>query len=61
MQYNAELEYRIDLLTDQLGDTTKRKMFGVISYLVNGNIFWGINKECLILPTSIEKAEDLPK
>ena len=61
MPYNTELEYRIDLLTDRLGDITKRKMFGGVGYLMNGNMCFGIHKEYLILRTSKEKAEDLIK
>ena len=61
MSYNTELEYRIDLLTNRLGDITKRKMFGGVGYLVNGNMCFGIHKEYLIIRTSKEKAEDLLK
>ena len=61
MPYNTELEYRIDLLTDRLGDITKRKMFGGVGYLMNGNMCFGIHKEYLIIRTSKEKAEELLK
>ena len=59
MPYNLDLEYRIDLLSDRFGDITKKKMFGGVGYLMNGNMCFGIHKEYLIIRTSIEKAEDL--
>jgi len=59
MAYNLDLEERIDRLTDRLGEITKKKMFGGVGYLMNGNMCFGIHKEYLIIRTSIEKAEDL--
>ena len=61
MPYNLDLEYRIDGLTDQLGEITKKKMFGGVGYLMNGNMCFGIHKEYLIIRTSEEKAEELLK
>ena len=61
MPYNQDLEYRIDGLRAQLGEITKKKMFGGIGYMMNGNMCFGIHKEYLILRTSIEKANDLLK
>ncbi|MFC2022572.1 TfoX/Sxy family protein [Chloroflexota bacterium] len=61
MPYNLDLEYRIDRLTDRFGDITKKRMFGGVGYLINGNMCFGIHKEYLIIRTSIEKAEDLLK
>jgi len=59
MVYNLDLEDKIDRLTDRLGSITKKKMFGGIGYLINGNMCFGIHKEFLIIRTSLEKADDL--
>ena len=61
MGYNLDLEDRIDRLTDRLGEVAKKKMFGGIGYLVNGNMCFGIHKESLVIRTSPEKAEELLK
>ena len=61
MAYNLDLEHRIDKMIDRLGDITKRKMFGGIGYLLNGNMCFGIHKEYLILRTSPERAAELLK
>ena len=61
MVYNFDLEDRIDQITDRLGSITKKKMFGGIGYLINGNMCFGIHKEFLIIRTSLEKAGDLLK
>ncbi|MFC1902931.1 TfoX/Sxy family protein [Chloroflexota bacterium] len=61
MPYNLDLEYRIDLLTKRFGSLNKRKMFGGVCYLMNGNMSFGIYKEYLIVRTSKDKAEDLLK
>ena len=53
MAYNLDLEQRIDKMIDRLGDITKRKMFGGIGYLLNGNMCFGIHKEYLILNYTI--------
>jgi TfoX/Sxy family transcriptional regulator of competence genes len=59
MAYNIDLEDRIDRLTDRLGEIAKKKMFGGVGYLINGNMCFGIYKESLVLRTSPEKAEEL--
>jgi TfoX/Sxy family transcriptional regulator of competence genes len=61
MPYNLDLEYRIDRLTDQLGLLMKKRMFGGVGYLKNGNMCFGIHKEYLIVRTTKDKAEDLLK
>jgi len=61
MQYNLDLECRIDRLTDRLGEITKKKMFGGIGYLLNGNMCFGVHREYLIIRTSVEMAEVLLK
>jgi TfoX/Sxy family transcriptional regulator of competence genes len=52
MGYNIDLEDRTDRLKDRLGEIDKKKMFGGIGYLLNGNMCFGIHKESLILRTS---------
>ena len=45
MAYNLDLEYRMDRIIDRLADITKKKMFGGIVYLLNGNMCFGIHEE----------------
>ncbi|MFC2036003.1 TfoX/Sxy family protein [Chloroflexota bacterium] len=59
MGYNQDLEDKIDRLIDRLGDIAKKRMFGGVGYLINGNMCFGIHKESLVLRTSLEKAEEL--
>ena len=61
MAYNLDLEDRMDRLTDRLGVIIKKKMFGGIGYLLNGNMCFGIYKESLVLRTFPEKAQELLK
>ena len=61
MAYNIDLEHRIDKVIDRLGYITKRKMFGGVGYLMNGNMCFGIHKEYLVLRMSLEKSEELLK
>ena len=61
MPYNLDLEYRIDRLANRFGEVTKKKMFGGVGYLLNGNMCFGIHEDYLIVRTSIEKANDLLK
>ena len=61
MPYNLDLEYRIDRLTERFGAINKKRMFGGVGYLLNGNMCFGIHKEYLIIRTSIEKSEELLK
>jgi TfoX/Sxy family transcriptional regulator of competence genes len=61
MTYNLDLEDRIGRLTDRLGEIAKKRMFGGIGYLMNGNMCFGIHKESLVIRTSLEKAEELLK
>jgi TfoX/Sxy family transcriptional regulator of competence genes len=61
MAYNIDLEDRIDRLKDRLGEIAKKKMFGGIGYLMNGNMCFGIHKESLVMRTSVEKAVELLK
>ena len=57
--YNLDLEYRIDRLKERLGEINKKKMFGGVGYLMNGNMCFGIHKESMVVRTSPQKAEEL--
>jgi TfoX/Sxy family transcriptional regulator of competence genes len=59
MSYSHDLEDRIDRLMGRLGQITKKKMFGGIGYLINGNMCFGIHKESLVVRISPDKAEEL--
>jgi hypothetical protein len=59
--YNLELERRLDQLAGRFGAMPKKKMFGGVCYLLNGNMVFGIHKQSLIIRTSPEKAEALLK
>jgi len=59
MGYSQDLEAKIDRLRNRIGEITKKKMFGGIGYIINGNMCCGIHKESLVLRTSPEKAEEL--
>ena len=61
MPYNLDLEYRIDQLTNLFSQITKKKMFGGVGYLMNGNMCFGIHKEYLIIRTTREQADVLLK
>jgi len=61
MPYNLDLEKRLDRLSVQLGNFDKKKMFGGVGYLMNGNMAFGIHKDFLIVRTSPERAEELLK
>ncbi|MFC1964668.1 TfoX/Sxy family protein [Chloroflexota bacterium] len=59
MGYNQDLEDKIDRLIDRIGELDKKKMFGGICYLINGNMCFGIHRESLVLRTTPKKAEEL--
>ena len=59
MAYNQELELRIDNLIIESINIQKKKMFGGIAYMLNGNMCFGIHKNDLIVRTSKEIAEKL--
>jgi hypothetical protein len=61
MGYNLDLEYRIEHQLNCLGEITKKKMFGGVGYLLNGNMCFGIHKESLILRIEPGKAKELMK
>jgi TfoX/Sxy family transcriptional regulator of competence genes len=61
LPYNLDLEQRIDRFAAQFGAIAKKKMFGGVGYLLNGNMVFGIYKQSLVIRTSLESAEELLK
>jgi len=57
MPYNRQLEGKIDALTEP--GFEKKKMFGGIGYLFNGNMGFGIYRDSLVLRLGEENAERL--
>jgi TfoX/Sxy family transcriptional regulator of competence genes len=58
MSYNLKIEEEIDSLIRPWDYVEKKKMFGGICYLINGNMCFGIWKEFLIVRAGAEKAEE---
>lgn len=62
MTYDTGLERRIDATISDWGSILqKKKMFGAIGYLVNGNMAFGIHKDELIVRTDEAKGDELLK
>lgn len=59
MAYDLSLEKRIARYLPKFGMIAKKKMFGGIGYLINGNMCFGIHKDALVVRTSAEIAQDL--
>jgi TfoX/Sxy family transcriptional regulator of competence genes len=59
MGYNEDIEGRIDRLLDRIATITKKRMFGGIGYLFQGNMCFGIHKKSLLLRVSPQKSEEL--
>jgi len=59
MAYDMELEHRIDSAAPEFGSLVKKKMFGGIGYMVNGNMCFGVHKNHLVVRTTVHKAEQL--
>jgi TfoX/Sxy family transcriptional regulator of competence genes len=57
MPYNRQLEDKIDSLT--LSGYEKKKMFGGIGYMFNGNMGFGIHRDFLVLRLDEENAARL--
>ena len=49
MAYNTDLEEKIDTATKRWKNIVKKKMFGGVCYLINGNMAFGIIKDNLIV------------
>ncbi len=63
MAYNEELEARIEKIVSGWKNTNKKKMFGGVCHLLNGNMFCGVYKDFLILrlgEANSRKAKALP-
>ncbi len=58
MSYNTNLENKIEDIIECWGSIEKKKMFGGICYLLNGNMCFGIWKDCLIVRMAPELAAD---
>ena len=62
MPYNTTLEKKIEDVTLQWDDLEKKKMFGGICYLINGNMCFGIWRDHLIVrmapELAVEKLKD---
>jgi TfoX/Sxy family transcriptional regulator of competence genes len=57
MPYSKHIEEQIDALIRSWADIEKKKMFGGICYLLNGNMCFGIWKDYLIVRAGVETAE----
>jgi len=60
MAYNELLEQKIEACVD-VKKLDKKKMFGGLGYLVNGNMCFGVYRDDLILRCEPEKGVDLLK
>lgn len=61
MVYDEELEKELELYFPESQSYYKKKMFGGICYLINGNMAGGIHKESLILRLGVDEAENAQK
>ncbi|MGO9569018.1 MAG: TfoX/Sxy family protein [Desulfomonilaceae bacterium] len=63
MAFNEELEARIEKIVSGWKNTNRKKMFGGVCHLLNGNMFCGVYKDSLILrlgEANSKKAMALP-
>jgi TfoX/Sxy family transcriptional regulator of competence genes len=49
MPYNKQIDNRIGKIVNRWKNTDAKKMFGGVCHLLNGNMFCGVYKDCLIL------------
>ena len=56
MPYNEDIDRRIVQLTAAWENTDRKKMFGGVCHLINGNMFCGVYKDFLILRLGEENA-----
>ncbi|MDO8722941.1 MAG: TfoX/Sxy family protein [Syntrophales bacterium] len=56
MPYNTILESKIEDITLSWDGLEKKKMFGVICYLISGNMCFGIWKDYLIVRMAVDMA-----
>ena len=59
MAYNLALEQKMDALSKNWAGLSKKKMFGGIAYMVNGNMVAGPNKEMLVVRAGPELEAEL--
>jgi TfoX/Sxy family transcriptional regulator of competence genes len=57
MSYNLELEKKIDTAARRWKNVEKKKMFGGVGWLLNGNMAFGIWKDFLIVRMDKEQGE----
>jgi TfoX/Sxy family transcriptional regulator of competence genes len=57
MSYNIELEKKIDAAARRWKTAEKKKMFGGVGWLLNGNMAFGIWKDLLIVRMDKERGE----
>ena len=58
MPYNKKIEETIDSIIVTWSNVEKKKMFGGVCYLINGNICFGIIKDFLIVRAGEETARE---
>jgi len=59
MPYEFAIEKRIDEMTRSWANLDKKKMFGGICYLLNGNMCFGIYKDFLIVRAGKDLADSM--
>ncbi|MGA2152605.1 MAG: TfoX/Sxy family protein [Geobacteraceae bacterium] len=57
MPYNKILEEKIERVLANWTDVNKKKIFGGVYYLINGNICFGIYREYLVLRSETQIAQ----
>jgi TfoX/Sxy family transcriptional regulator of competence genes len=58
MAYNKKNEETIDTLIGSWPNVEKKRMFGGVCYLINGNICFGIINDFLIVRAGVETAKE---
>ena len=61
MPYNEDIAARIEKIISRWKNTTHKKMFGGVCYLLGGNMFSGVYKDFLIVRFGEEKAKEVLK
>jgi len=56
--YSEQIEQRIDALARQWDNIEKKRMFGGVCYLLNGNMCFGIYKDYLIVRCGVDAAAE---
>jgi hypothetical protein len=58
MPYDEKIEHSIDTIVTRWKGMDKKRMFGGICYLMNGNMCFGIYKNYMIVRMSPEKSQE---